>query len=91
MRTCLFFSPQDLLNVVRPTGLISPDQILDAIKAKNESRDMDLQYRGYLSKCGLVVISVRFIYAKVFFFFSFFPPPIIIIIIIIQRHLVMFL
>lgn len=41
---------QDLLNVVRPTGLISPDQILDAIKAKNESRDMDLQYRGYLSK-----------------------------------------
>ncbi|XP_063603510.1 BTB/POZ domain-containing protein 9-like [Penaeus indicus] len=38
----------DLLNVVRPTSLISPDQILDAIKAKNESRDMDLQYRGYL-------------------------------------------
>lgn len=41
-------SLSDLLNVVRPTGLISPDQILDAIKAKNESRDMDLQYRGYL-------------------------------------------
>lgn len=40
---------QDLLNVVRPTSLISPDQILDAIKAKSESRDMDLQYRGYLS------------------------------------------
>nr|XP_053640751.1 BTB/POZ domain-containing protein 9-like isoform X1 [Cherax quadricarinatus] len=41
-------SLSDLLNVVRPTSLISPDQILDAIKAKNESRDMDLQYRGYL-------------------------------------------
>lgn len=44
---------QDLLNVVRPTTLISPDQILDAIKAKNESRDMDLQYRGYLSKLSI--------------------------------------
>ncbi|KAG0713222.1 BTB/POZ domain-containing protein 9 [Chionoecetes opilio] len=43
-------SLSDLLNVVRPTGLISPDQILDAIKAKNESRDMDLHYRGYLSE-----------------------------------------
>ncbi|XP_076060174.1 BTB/POZ domain-containing protein 9-like isoform X2 [Oratosquilla oratoria] len=41
-------SLSDLLNVVRPTGLISPDEILDAIKARNESRDMDLQYRGYL-------------------------------------------
>ncbi|XP_018016294.1 BTB/POZ domain-containing protein 9-like isoform X4 [Hyalella azteca] len=38
----------DLLNVVRPSQLLSPDDILDAIKAKNESRDMDLQYRGYL-------------------------------------------
>ncbi|XP_013777276.1 BTB/POZ domain-containing protein 9-like isoform X1 [Limulus polyphemus] len=38
----------DLLNVVRPTGLVHPDTILDAIKAKTESRDMDLKYRGYL-------------------------------------------
>lgn len=38
----------DLLNVVRPSNLLSPDSILDAIKAKNESRDMDLRYRGYL-------------------------------------------
>lgn len=38
----------DLLNVVRPSMLLSPDSILDAIKAKNESRDMDLRYRGYL-------------------------------------------
>ncbi|KAF2359514.1 BTB/POZ domain [Trinorchestia longiramus] len=38
----------DLLNVVRPSHLLSPDNILDAIKAKNESRDMDLRYRGYL-------------------------------------------
>lgn len=55
---------QDLLNVVRPTGLISPDQILDAIKAKNESRDMDLQYRGYLSKLAHldVVIACRMWY-----------------------------
>uniref|UniRef100_A0A6A7FRB5 BTB/POZ domain-containing protein 9-like isoform X2 n=2 Tax=Hirondellea gigas TaxID=1518452 RepID=A0A6A7FRB5_9CRUS len=38
----------DLLNVVRPTMLLSPDAILDAIKTKNESRDMELRYRGYL-------------------------------------------
>lgn len=38
----------ELLNVVRPTGLISPDVILDAIKSRTENRDMDLQYRGYL-------------------------------------------
>lgn len=44
------FAFQDMLNIVRPTGLISPDTILDAIKAKNESRDTELQYRGYLSK-----------------------------------------
>ncbi|XP_035227045.1 BTB/POZ domain-containing protein 9-like [Stegodyphus dumicola] len=38
----------DLLNVVRPTGLVSADTILDAIKARTESRDTDLKYRGYL-------------------------------------------
>lgn len=38
----------ELLNVVRPTGLVSPDAILDAIKARTESRDTDLKYRGYL-------------------------------------------
>lgn len=38
----------ELLNVVRPTGWISPDAILDAIKARTENRDMDLRYRGYL-------------------------------------------
>lgn len=40
----------ELLNVVRPTGLVSADTILDAIKARTESRDTDLKYRGYLSK-----------------------------------------
>lgn len=38
----------ELLNVVRPTGLVSADTILDAIKARTESRDTDLKYRGYL-------------------------------------------
>lgn len=41
-------SMQDLLNVVRPTGLLSPDAILDAIKIQSESRVMDLKYRGFL-------------------------------------------
>ena len=40
----------ELLNVVRPSGLLSPDSILDAIKVRSESRDMDLNYRGMLSK-----------------------------------------
>ncbi|KAL4624278.1 BTB/POZ domain-containing protein 9 [Arapaima gigas] len=38
----------ELLNVVRPSGLISPDDLLDAIKMRSESRDMDLNYRGML-------------------------------------------
>ena len=40
----------DLLNVVRPSNLVCADAILDAIKVKNESRDMELNYRGCLSK-----------------------------------------
>lgn len=40
----------ELLNVVRPSGLLSPDAILDAIKIRSESRDMDLNYRGMLSE-----------------------------------------
>ncbi|XP_043193007.1 BTB/POZ domain-containing protein 9-like [Amphibalanus amphitrite] len=41
-------SMQDLVNVVRPSGVISPDAILDAIKTKVESRDRELPYRGCL-------------------------------------------
>ncbi|KAK7103537.1 BTB/POZ domain-containing protein 9-like isoform X2 [Littorina saxatilis] len=37
-----------LLNVVRDTGLVSSDSILDAIKLQTECRDMDLKYRGFL-------------------------------------------
>ena len=33
---------------MRPSGVISSDAILDAIKAKVESRDRDLPYRGCL-------------------------------------------
>ncbi|CAL4127413.1 unnamed protein product [Meganyctiphanes norvegica] len=52
-------SLSDLLNSVRPTGLISPDQLLDAIKSKNESRDMDLKYRGYLMPGENVAVSSK--------------------------------
>ncbi|XP_069811023.1 BTB/POZ domain-containing protein 9 [Dendropsophus ebraccatus] len=38
----------ELLNVVRPSALLTPDSILDAIKVRSESRDMDLNYRGML-------------------------------------------
>lgn len=39
---------QELLNTVRPTKLVSPDSILDAIKIQTESRNMELKYRGLL-------------------------------------------
>ncbi|XP_062323436.1 BTB/POZ domain-containing protein 9-like isoform X2 [Osmerus eperlanus] len=39
----------EMLNVVRPSGLLSPDDLLDAIKIRSESRDMDLNYRGMLT------------------------------------------
>nr|KAG5695211.1 hypothetical protein BaRGS_018333 [Batillaria attramentaria] len=42
-------SMNQLLNVVRDTGLVSSDSILDAIKLQTECRDMDLKYRGFLS------------------------------------------
>ncbi|XP_063993125.1 BTB/POZ domain-containing protein 9 [Diachasmimorpha longicaudata] len=38
----------DLLNVVRPTGLVSPESILDAIAARTQTRDSELIYRGRL-------------------------------------------
>lgn len=40
----------EMLNVVRPSGLLSPDDLLDAIKIRSESRNMDLNYRGMLSR-----------------------------------------
>lgn len=48
----------ELLNVVRPSGLLSPDAILDAIKVRSESRDMDLNYRGMLSEYLLILRSL---------------------------------
>lgn len=44
-------SLSEMLNVVRPSGLLSPDDLLDAIQTRSESRDMDLNYRGMLSEC----------------------------------------
>ncbi|XP_049613529.1 BTB/POZ domain-containing protein 9 isoform X1 [Syngnathus scovelli] len=38
----------EMLNVVRPSGLLSPDHLLDAIKLRTESRNMDLNFRGML-------------------------------------------
>jgi len=37
-----------LLEVVRPTGLVSSDLILDAIRAQSNAKVVPLQYRGYL-------------------------------------------
>ncbi len=53
----------EMLNVVRPSGLVSPDDLLDAIKTRSETRDMDLNHRGMLGKslqlpCGALADSV---------------------------------
>lgn len=47
----------EMLNVVRPSGLVSPDDLLDAIKTRSESRNMDLNYRGMLSQCSETLIT----------------------------------
>ncbi|KAK8781735.1 hypothetical protein V5799_016925 [Amblyomma americanum] len=43
---------QELLNVVRPTGLVCPNTLLDAIKLRTETRDADRPYRGCLLRAG---------------------------------------
>lgn len=51
----------EMLNVVRPSGLLSPDDLLDAIKTRSESRNMDLNYRGMLSQCSYFSICFMFL------------------------------
>ena len=55
VRLALLSTP-DLLKVVRPTNLVPPNVMLDAIQSKTESRDMELKYRGYLSKSMAYII-----------------------------------
>ena len=67
----------ELLNVVRDTNLVTADSILDAIKLQTESRDMDLQYRGFLGKLAVhfnvpVTVCLPNILSKFFFFFFLF-------------------
>lgn len=63
----------EMLNVVRPTRLLSPDDLLDAIQTRSESRDMDLNYRGMLSKFALkpaVLADHKFCRLQVWSFFD---------------------
>ncbi|XP_046750090.1 BTB/POZ domain-containing protein 9 [Diprion similis] len=39
---------KDLLNIVRPTGLVSSEAILDAITERTQTKDSELNYRGRL-------------------------------------------
>ena len=39
---------EELLNDVRGSSLVCSDAILDAIKVKNESRNINLKYRGFM-------------------------------------------
>lgn len=45
----------DLLNIVRPSGLVASDAILDAIKERNEKKSGELTYRGFLCKYQFLV------------------------------------
>jgi hypothetical protein len=44
----------ELLGIVRPAGLVSPDTILDAIQARTQAKDSELNYRGCLSEYFLL-------------------------------------
>lgn len=72
-------SMNDLLNVVRPTSLVSPDSILDAIKLQTESRDMELNYRGSLSKFTKYkksfFVVLRFDWAEQHYYYVWFLYP----------------
>jgi BTB/POZ domain-containing protein 9 len=54
---------EELFNDVRESNLVSADVILDAIKLKHESNDMELRYRGVLCNFN----SFRNIKIKYFF------------------------
>lgn len=41
-------SVREIMTLVRPSGLFSPERLLDAIKVKDECRDTELNYRGVL-------------------------------------------
>lgn len=47
VRLCLI-GITELLNIVRPTGLVPPEILLDAIAARTQTRDSELIYRGRL-------------------------------------------
>ena len=42
-------SNNDLFNIIRPSGLYQPDQILDALHYQSEKKPQELQQRGLLS------------------------------------------
>lgn len=48
----------ELLKVVRPSNLLCPNAILDAIEEKYERKDADLNYRGVLSKSNSSSFSI---------------------------------
>jgi BTB/POZ domain-containing protein 9 len=54
-------SLEELLNVVRTSGLVSADVILDGINIKTTKRDTDLCYRGSLNQSFIVLLSLGLI------------------------------
>lgn len=51
-------SIKELLDVVRPANLVSPEAILDAIQEKNQLKNSELRYRGCL--CGYFYFFFKF-------------------------------
>lgn len=43
-------SLEELLTVVRPFALVTPDMLLDAIQEKTQTKSTDLKHRGVLCK-----------------------------------------
>ena len=43
-------TPRELFSVVRPTGFVPSDTILDALQLQTNAKDSSLKYRGLLRK-----------------------------------------
>ena len=52
----------DLFNIIRPSGLYQPDQILDALHCQSEKKPQELQQRGLLSMKSTTKSNPTYVY-----------------------------
>lgn len=62
-------SLEELLTVVRPFSLVTPDMLLDAIQEKTQTKTSQLPYRGLLCKYRYFVIRENFFVINVMYLY----------------------